>query len=226
MILVLFFAYEMAVSLQANHLVVAGIFAVLTLLPLILLPPGMAGLWNVANRITDGLAIHWSDYFEGARRYFWKSLGLALINILVLAILLSNVWFYVPSNNPFNLGTTASLVIQFIFLLLTASWLVYQMYPLAMLLEQTDKSIRVALRNAGILFIIRPGFSFLLALILALAIGISTYPLVIPWFVVTLSLIAVVCSKATKHLLIPHREKAKQEAAAEAEAESETSVEE
>jgi hypothetical protein len=220
-VLTVFFLYEMAESLLADHLVLAGIFAVLAVIPLIPLPPAMAGLWNVANRVADELAVHWSDYFEGFRRYFWKSLGLALINILVLAILLSNVWFYAPGNNPFNLDPGISLAIQLLFLLLTALWLAYQTYPMALLLEQEDQRLRIALRNAGVLFLTRPGFGILLALVLAIVIAISTYPLVVPWFILTLSFIAVVCNKAVKHLLIPHREQAAQEAESETPAQEE-----
>jgi uncharacterized membrane protein YesL len=223
---VVFFLFEMAESLQADNLVLSGIFAVLAVIPLIPLPPAMAGLWNVANRVTDELVIHWSDYFEGFRRYFWKSLGLALINILVLSVLLSNVWFYAPSNNPFNLDPNTSLVIRILFLLLTVLWLAYQMYPMALLLEQTDQRLRTALRNAGVLFLTRPGFGILLALVLALVMAISTYPLVVPWFLLTLSFVAIACNKAVKHLLIPHREQAAQEAAFEASAQEKDSTSE
>ncbi len=220
-ILTLFFIYEIAASLDAGNLTLAGIFAALTPISLIPLPPAMAGLWSAANRVADDLAIHWSDYFEGFRRYFWKSLGLALLNILVLTILLVNVWFYAPSNNPFNLDSGISLIIQMFFLLLTAFWLVYQMYPMALILEQEDQRLRIALRNAGGLLLTRPGFSILLALALGIVIAISTYPLVVPWFLLTLSFIAVVCNKAVKHLLIPHRERAAQEAELEKSAQEE-----
>jgi hypothetical protein len=220
-ILAMFFLYEMAESLQADHLVLANILAVLAMIPLIPLPPAMAGLWNAANRVADELAIHWSDYFEGFRRYFWKSLGLALINILVLVILISNVWFYIPENNPLNLDPSINLAIQVFFLLLTVLWLAYQMYPMALLLEQEDQRLRIALRNAGVLFLTRPGFSILLALVFAIVIAISTCPLVVPWFLLTLSFIAVACNKAVKHLLIPYRERAAQEAEFETPAQEE-----
>lgn len=219
-ILMLFFFYELGVSLEAGNLVLAGIFAVLTVISLIPLPPAMAGLWSAANRVADELVIHWSDYFEGFRRYFWKSLMLALVNIIVLAILGVNIWFYAPGNNPWDIDPGLSAAIQTFFMVLTALWLIYQMYPMALLLEQTDQRLRTALRNAGVLLITRPGFGILLALVLAVAIAISTYPLVVPWFMLTLSFIAIVCNKAVKHLLIPHREQAAQEI------ESETSQEE
>jgi hypothetical protein len=214
-ILIVFLFYEMAVSWASGQQALVITFAVLHAVPLILFPPTLAGLWNVANRVADGLAIHWSDYFEGFRLYFWKSLGLALINVLVLAILLSNIWFYTPGNNPLNLAANVNSAIQIAFILLTIMWLVYQMYPLAMLLEQKDQRLRTTLRNTGVLFITRPGFNILLALMLAIVIAVSTY-LLVPWFVVTLAFIAIVCNKAVKHLLIPHRERAAEQAASEA----------
>jgi uncharacterized membrane protein YesL len=200
---------------QAGYQALAIIAFIVGLLPLLLLPPAMAGLWNVANRVVDEFAIHWSDYFEGFRRYFWKSWGLALVNGVVLVILVVNVWFYTPGNNPWNINPNLSAAIQTFFITLTALWLTYQIYPMALLLEQTDQRLRTALRNAGVLFLTRPGFGILLALVLAATIAISTYPLIVPWFLLTLSFIALVCNKAVKHLLIPYREQAAQEAESE-----------
>lgn len=205
--LTILFSFAMAEAWQAGYGTLAIVLAIVGLLPLLLLPPAIAGLWNAANRVAEGLAIHWSDYWEGSRQYFWKSLALAFVNILILAILGANVWFYAPANNPWKLDSGLSMAIQIFFAIMIGLWLVYQMYPLAMLLEQTDKRLRTAYRNAGILLITRPGFAILLGLALAVVIAISTYFVVI-WFLITLSLIAIVCNKAAKHLLIPHREKA------------------
>ncbi|MBN1977115.1 MAG: hypothetical protein JW918_06905 [Anaerolineae bacterium] len=207
-ILAVLLSFAMAWAWEAGYQTLAMILlATGGLLPLLLLPPAIAGLWNTANRLVEGLAIHWSDYWEGFRRYFWKSLALALVNVVTLAILGANVWFYAPGNNPWGLDSGLSSAIQIFFVILIALWLIYQMYPLAMLLEQTDQRLRTALRNAGVLLITRPGFAILLGLALAVVIAISTY-LIVLWFLITLPLIAVVCNKAVKHLLIPYRERA------------------
>jgi hypothetical protein len=209
-------SFAMVEVLRAGYETFGIILAIIGLLPLLLLPPAIAGLWNAANRVVEGLAIHWSDYWEGFRRYFWKSLVLAFVNILMLAILGANVWFYAPGNNPWGLDPGLSMAIQIFFVVMIGLWLLYQMYPLAMLLEQTDQRLRTAFRNAGVLLITRPGFAILIGLALAVAIAISTYFIVL-WFLITLSLTAVVCNMAVKHLLIPHREQA-----AEAEDENES----
>jgi hypothetical protein len=85
-------------------------------------------------------------------------------------------------------------------------WLIYQMHFLSLLLEQEDLRLITTLRNALGLFIGRPGFNMMLALVLGILIVLSSL-LVMPWFFLTLSLIAIICNRATKHLLVPHRER-------------------
>jgi uncharacterized membrane protein YesL len=89
-------------------------------------------------------------------------------------------------------------------------WFIVQLYPMALLLEQDDQRLRVALRNAAVLLIANPGFTVLLLLFLLILAAISTLlpPL---WFLITLSLFAVVCNKAVLHLLEPYRKQAQEE---------------
>jgi hypothetical protein len=196
----------------AGYVTLAQVLTVTLLVPVAVFPPAVAGLWSVANRAADQLAIHWSDYYEGFRRYFWKAWVFALINIVVAAVVGVNIWFYAPGNSFIELNATVGATIQMFLFIAAILWLIYQMYPLAMLLEQTDVRVRTALRNAAVLFLTKPGFTILLALLLAIVVGASTY-FVIPWFLFSLALVAVVCNKAVKHLLEPYREQAAKEAA-------------
>ena len=181
--------------------IVTALLAVLV----ITLPPALAGLWNVANRVAQGKATGWSDYFEGFRRYFWKAWGLALLNILVITIAITNLRFYTPGNAPFEIHPTLSLWIRALWMAVAFLWLTLQMYPLALLLEQEDQRLRVTLRNTAVIFIANPGFTLVLAALLLIVAIIST--LLTPlWFLLTPALFAVVCNKAVQHLLKPYRE--------------------
>jgi hypothetical protein len=191
-------------------LMVMNIVTVLLFFPIITLPPALAGLWNVGNLSAQGRAISWADYFEGFRRYFLKAWGLALLNILVIVIVSTNVRFYTPGIAPFEIGDTLSMWVRGFFLAMGFLWLIVQLYPMAVLLEQEDQRLRVALRNSAVLFITNPGFSVVLALLLLLLTVVSMF-LVIPW-VAVLALFAVVCNKAVLHLLEPHRERIRKEA--------------
>ncbi len=191
-------------------LVLMNIVTTLLAIPVVTFPPALAGLWNTANRVAEGKAIGWNDYFEGFRRYFWKAWGLALLNILVAAIVLSNIRFYASDIAPFEIGPTLSLWIRAFFAAAAFLWLVIQMYPVALLLEQEDQRLRVALRNAAVLFVANPGFTLVLALLLLMVAVISTFFPVL-WFLVTLAFFAVVCNKAVLHLLKPYREQVQAE---------------
>jgi len=185
-------------------LALMNIVTVLLAIPVVTLPPALAGLWNVANRVAQGKAIGWSDYFEGFRRYFWKAWGLALLNILVVIIVVTNLWFYTPGNAPFEIHPTLGLWMRAFWVAVALLWLALQMYPLALLLEQEDQRLRVALRNTAVIFIANPSFTLVLAALLLIVAVISTL-LSALWFLVTLALFAVVCNKAVLHLLEPYR---------------------
>lgn len=191
-------------------LMLMNIVTILLFFPIVTFPPALAGLWNVGNLSAQGRSISWADYFEGFRRYFLKAWGLALLNILVIVIVFTNVRFYTPEIAPFEIGDTLSMWVRGFFLAMGFLWLIVQLYPMATLLEQEDQRLRVALRNSAVLFITNPGFSIVLALLLLLVTIVSTF-LVIPW-VAALALFAVVCNKAVLHLLKPHRERMRKEA--------------
>ncbi|MEE8389384.1 MAG: hypothetical protein V3S14_01125 [Anaerolineae bacterium] len=191
-------------------LLLMNIVTALLLIPVVTFPPALAGLWNAGNRVAQGRAIGWADYFEGFRRYFLKAWGLALLNILVVVIVLTNVRFYSPDVAPFEISDTASTWISGFFVATGFLWLVVQIYSMAMLLEQEDQRLRVALRNSAVLFIVNPGFTVVLTLLLFLIVVISTI-FAIPWVFITLAFFAVVCNKAVLHLLEPVRERIRAE---------------
>ena len=83
-------------------------------------------------------------------------------------------------------------------------------HGMALLIEQTDKRLRVALRNAAVLYLRRPGFSALVAIVVLIIILLSLL-LGLPLVLITWSLVAVICNKAVKHLLVPERERARAE---------------
>jgi hypothetical protein len=205
-------------------LALMNILTVLLLFPVVTFPPAVAGLWNAANLAAKGKSIHWSDYFEGFRRYFLKAWALALLNVLVILMVITNVRFYTPDVAPFNISSNASAWIRGIFISLGFLWVAAQMYPLAMLLEQEDQRLRVALRNTAVLFFTNPGFTIVLFILLAVIAVISTL-LTIPWILITLAFFGVACNKAVLHLLEPHRERLREEEEARLQAEEEKAKE-
>jgi uncharacterized membrane protein YesL len=191
-------------------LMLMNIVTVLLIIPVVTFPPALAGLWNAANIVAQGRTIHWSDYFVGFRRYFWKAWLLALLNILVVVIVTTNTWFYSPDVAPFEISPRLSAWIDAFFVVVGFLWTALQMYVWAVLLEQEDQRLRLALRNAVILFIANPGFTIVL-LVLLVAVAVVSWLVVLPWLLITLAFFAVVCNKAVIHLLEPFRERMREE---------------
>lgn len=197
-------------------LVLMNLVTVFLMIPVVTFPPALAGLWNVGNCVADGLAIRWSDYVEGFRRCFWKAWGLTLLNVLVIAVSLTNVYFYSPRVVPFRIDPDLARVVQVFFFFLLGLWLIYQLYPLAMLLELEQPRLRTALRNSAAVLVLNPGFTLVLALPVLIVDVITVY-LLPSLFLITFSFNAVVCNKAVKHLLRPFRERAREEGGEEEE---------
>lgn len=191
-------------------LALMNLVTALLLVPIVTFPPALAGLWSVSNIAARGKSIAWSDYFDAFKRYFGKSWALAGINIGVIATLGLNIWFYQAGNPPLNLSDTASLMIRAFWTSLLVIWVFLQMYPMALLVEQEDQRIRLALRNALVLLAAHPGFSLLLGVLLLVVIAISV---VIPALLalISLALVAVTCNKAVRHLLVPYRDRLREE---------------
>ena len=191
-------------------LALMNILTVLLLFPIVTFPPALAGLWSAANLAAKGKSIHWSDYFEGFRRYFLKAWALALLNILVILLVYTNVRFYSPGVAPFDINPQVAMWVDGAFVSVGALWVIAQMYPLAMLLEQEDQQLRLVMRNTAVLFFANPGFTILLFVLLLLVAVLSTL-LTLPWVLITLAFLGVACNKAVLYLLEPYRERLREE---------------
>jgi uncharacterized membrane protein YesL len=201
-------------------LALMNLVTALLLIPVVTFPPALAGLWSVSNIAAQGKSIEWSDYFGAFKRYFGKAWALAGINILVIATLALNIWFYQAGRPPLNLNNTWSLMIQAFWTSLLVIWVFLQLYPMALLIEQEDQRIRLALRNALILLATNPGFSLFFGIIMLLVLAVSV---VIPALLalISLAIVGVACNKAVRHLLEPFRQRLREEAEAAASASAE-----
>ena len=79
--------------------------AVLLLLPL---PVVTGGLVYVANQFTRGVAVSWETFATGVKKYWLKSLVVALINVVVLFLIGVNIRFYASVLE----GTWANVVVS------------------------------------------------------------------------------------------------------------------
>jgi hypothetical protein len=148
--------------LNAGSTVPGVIVALLAVLPM---APANAGLYTVAQRVTEGRTISWRLFFTGFREYLtlsWRVYGLWALG---LTLILANMGFYG------RMGSTLGSFLVILFLYFLIVWFGLFIYIGPLMLLQSDKRIRVIARNAFFMALSRPIFT-LLTLILMLLIGL------------------------------------------------------
>lgn len=182
-------------------LAIANILWVALNLLLVTGPPATAGLFVLTHRLACGQAASLRDFFAGLRRYFWRSWLWALVAGAGLFILGGDVVL------TGRLSSAAYVIfIQGFFLMLLFLWAFLLLYALPLMLEQERPSLRLALRNALVMFATNQVFSatlFGLALLVAL---LSTL-LVAPWGIITVVFLALLGSHAVLDRLEAYRAK-------------------
>ena len=131
---------------------------------------------------------------------------LALLNLLLSIVLFTNIRFYTLDPAPGG-GSLLDPWLQAFWVALAFVWLLLQLYPLALLLDQEEPRARdAAWRNAGALFRSNPGLTLALTLVILVVAVVSVlFPSL--WFVLTVALLAVVCFNAAGPLLRLCRER-------------------
>ena len=161
-------------------LAVAGFFAlnnsialyIVMLLSVLTLGPTNAGLYAIAERVTDGRTSSWRDFFAGMRAnsvLSWKVYGLWMFGLVIILV---NLQFY-GSND-----STLASILRVLFLYFTVVWFGFLMYIGPLMQLQTDKRIRTIARNAALMTFGRPLFTLItLALMVAITVGSILLPI-------------------------------------------------
>ncbi len=158
-------------------------------LTVILGPPATAGMYAVTNSIAHGKGHHTGDFVEAARRYGWLSLRWALANLLVGVALAVSFTFYGAVE-----GSLAFLI-QVGLACAGALWITVQLYVWPFLIEQEQKRLRIALRNALLLTLANPLYTLVLLIVAGLVIAFSLVA-ILPLGVFTLSFLSLLGNRA------------------------------
>jgi signal transduction histidine kinase len=141
-------------------------------------------------------------------RWQKKAWVLALLNLLVAITLFTNIYLYIPGSGLVADSPMLNAWLRAFWVAIAFMWLLLQMYPLALLLEQEDREWnRVAWRNATTFFSAHPGVTLgLTTLVVVVAVVNAVFPLM--WFVIAIVLLIVVAVTAAQRLLERLREQA------------------
>jgi hypothetical protein len=166
-----------------------------SLVLLIPLPIVTGGLCFVANQVSRGQFAKWSTFITGIRRYWAKSLIVALINLVVLILLFANIQFY----GTIVQGTWTTFALA-AWLIVAIYWLLSQVFWFPMILELENEKVLLALRNALVMVIITPGFSVTVGILMVVLSAICV-ALTVPAIVLMAALLLLMANHATRSRL-------------------------
>jgi hypothetical protein len=155
------------------------------LMLLALIPSAAAtnGLTLVANRAANYKRVDSSFFWEGARANIRRSWLLYVINIGIPILLGINIWFYFAAE-----GYWRFLGIFFVWLLILAFMMGQYVFPLFW--QQDEPDIKLVLRNAALLAMRYPLYTFLLLLFQIVILAVST-AITLPLFLLAPAVVAM-----------------------------------
>jgi uncharacterized membrane protein YesL len=137
--------------------------------------PVTIGLHQVANRIANYKRVDNSFFWESARQHIGRGWLLYLINLLAPVAIFFNIWFYFNSQ-----GLLQAIGVFWMWLFVLSLMIGQYIFPLFW--QQDEPDLKLVLRNATLLALRHPLYTFLILLfqltLLVLSIGL-TLPLIL-----------------------------------------------
>ncbi|HEY4691197.1 MAG TPA: hypothetical protein VIK33_17945 [Anaerolineae bacterium] len=130
-----------------------------------------------------------------------KAWALALLNVLLAVSLFANIYVFIPGRLPLGEGETSVTWLRAFWIAIAFIWLLLQLYPLALLLEQEDRQWQgVIWRNAAALLRVRPSvWVFVTFAVLIVALINAVFPEA--WLAISLVMLVGVSVLAIGHAL-------------------------
>lgn len=167
-----------------------------TSLTVLLLPVSTAGVYYATNRIAHGKTVHYSDFIDGAKKFWWRSWLWFLGNLVFLFLTYYSLAFYTSITQGFF-----AILIGGFWLAVILVWLGMQVYFWPMLVEQSDPNVLQAWRNSFILVMQQPFFTVVL-FVVELALFLISIVLPIGFILVYMIVTGIMANNATVTLLV------------------------
>ena len=171
--------------------VVVSLVAILLSLTVILFPAALFGIYqeslDLSHRERSGLIGFW----KGFKQHLPKSLGWGGINLVVILILVTNVWFY------YNSQLESAPFLTIVTIIMGVLWFIWQFFSVSCFFLQEDKTLKVAWRNGFVTILKQPLFALIISLVM-LALLVLSFYFYIPLVLGSIPLIAILGLKAVQ----------------------------
>jgi hypothetical protein len=166
-----------------------------SILTVILIPVTTAGMYYVTNRVAHGKTFHFSDFIEGIKLFWWRSLLWFLANILIVFLVIMNLQFYA------SFQATWSVFVNGLWLAVLAFWLSMQLYFWPLLIEQEQPKMLLTWRNCAYLILANPFYGFFMVCFTIVLFAVSV-ALTLPLIFVGMALVGLLGNNAVLTLLV------------------------
>ncbi len=174
-----------------SNQVLVALVAILLSLTVVLYPMALFGIYNQALDLSHGIRTGIMGFWQGFKGYWRKSLPWGSLNLLVIALLAFNVWFYRNVDHPIALVLMVVMVFLFVF------WLIWQFYSVSCFFLQEEKKLKVAWKNGFAVILLQPGYAIVIAIVMLILVGISITTF-IPLFLGSMPLVSILGLKAVQ----------------------------
>ena len=178
-----------------GDLMFSDVLWVLLILPVITIPPALAGLYYATLQLVHNKSGTRQKFFEGFKKYFRPSYGWFFLNIIVVGLLFFNINLSIRFPEVWWLQ-----LLRGFYWIILGIWMLLQFYTFPLLIQQEKPRLGLALRNSAVLWLKHSVFSLLLSVVIIVLIVVSIFlfPL---WFVLSASLIAYLANLGVFFLL-------------------------
>ena len=174
----------------ANQVLVA-LVAVLLSLTVVLYPMAIFGVTEQALDLSHGIRTGIIGFWNGFKTYWRKSLPWGLLNLLVVALLGFNVWFYRSISNLLG------LILMVLMSGLLVFWLILQFYSISCFFLQEEKTLKIAWKNGLAVILLQPVYALVIAIVMLILLGLSVTTF-IPLFLGSVPLISLLGLRAVQ----------------------------
>jgi uncharacterized membrane protein YesL len=171
--------------------VVVSLVAILASLTIVLLPAALFGIYQEALDLTHRQRSGLLGFWSGFKKYLTKSLGWGLINLIVLLVLGTNVWFY------YNSQLVSAPILTVITIIMGVLWIIWQFFSLSCYFLQEKQTFKLAWKNGFVVILKQPLYALIISLVM-LALLVLTFYLYIPLVLASIPLIAILGLRAVQ----------------------------
>lgn len=175
---------------QRGYLYVWGNFLWLVCsLPIITMPAAWGGLVRLSHAMHHRPGVTLDEYWDGLRENLRRGVVVALLNIAIIGINVTNLVSYANSTEPLIVP------LRLVWIGVPLVWLSVQFYAFPLLYEMEQPTLWGAYRNALIMLVMNPLFTVTLWIGIALLLVFSLiFP--VAWLLLTGGVLAILANAA------------------------------